>query len=71
MALPKITETRDRDGSVQAKLIIQSLYTSNLIPTSFFIVMHGTLCITLIAEPCHVAHHGLYIKKGVGMGLLV
>ena len=27
------------------------------------IVMHGTLCSTVIEEPCHVGHYGLYIKK--------
>ena len=61
MAVPKITETRCRGGSVQAKLIIQLLP----IPTFPFIVMHGTLCSTstVIAEPCHVGHYGLCIKK--------
>ena len=35
MAVPKTTETRCRDGSVQARQVIKD-YTSNPIPTSFF-----------------------------------
>ena len=52
MTVPKITETRCRDGNVQAKLIIQSLQ-SNPIPTT--------------AQPCHVGHYRLCIRKDVGM----
>ena len=36
MAVPKTTETRCRDGSVQGRHVIQD-YTTNPIPTSFFI----------------------------------
>ena len=35
MAMPKTTETRYRDGSVQARQVTQD-YTSNTISTSFY-----------------------------------
>ena len=62
MAVPKITETRGRDGSVQAKLMIQSLHKYPH-PYIFSLLMHSTLCSTLIAEPCHVGHYRLCIKE--------
>ena len=37
MAVPKTTETRCRNGSVQARQLAKD-YTSNPIPTSFFIL---------------------------------
>ena len=36
MGVPKTTETKCRDGSVQARHDIYKYYTSNPIPTSFF-----------------------------------
>ena len=37
MAMPKTTETRCTDGSVQARQVVKD-YTSNPIPTSFFLL---------------------------------
>jgi len=37
MAVPKTTETRCRDGSVQARQVIKD-YTSNPIPMCFFLL---------------------------------
>ena len=42
MAVPKTTETRCKDGSVQAIQVIKD-YTSNPIPTSFFFSYHMAL----------------------------
>ena len=42
MAVPKTTETRCRDGSVQARQVIQRLHTTNPIPTSFFWLKNGS-----------------------------
>ena len=67
MAVPKTTETRCRDGSVQARQVIKRLHKQ---PPSlhFFFLPHGIdVPRILIAK---LTEH-FQVKKDVGMGLLV
>ena len=63
MAVPKTTQTRYMDGSVQD-------YTSNPIPTSFFLLyfLHKDVSSNLTAK---FRYTFFSKKKDVGMGLLV
>ena len=65
MAVPKTTETRCRDGSVQARQVVKD-YTSKPIPTSF-------LYLKFFCEFSYeiTGHINVRLKKDVGMGLLV
>ena len=63
--MPKTTATRCRDGSVQARHTYKYKdYTSNPIPTSFFIP-------DMILQAMHSIRLLRTAKKDVGMGLLV
>ena len=66
MAVPKTTESGCGDGSVQADMIYKD-YTSNPIPTPF--LLQTAILNNLIAQP--TKSYQVYIKKDVGMGVLV
>ena len=51
MAVPNITETRCRDGSVQAGQVIKD-YTSNPIPTSLNFSVSSAMRILGTSMPC-------------------
>ena len=61
----KTTESRYKDGSVQARQIYKD-YTSNPIPISLSFLIYGTMLILK-----HSLLNDVRYEKDVGMGLLV